>query len=573
MNNNSSRILHIFAVLAIWGSSILSTGCYKSRELNVVNQTAVSSQTTWNSESTADLFLNDIYANLPDLNNYDYDPLDNWSDNGMSGFNWPISATTIRNMTTITPSSGLVAGPSNVPMDWNGLYGRIRKCNVFITNVAASTALSADYKTKRTGEARTIRALFYQYLWMSFGSVPIITVPDNNTTEGQDIDHSQSNFDQIFTFIDAELDTAAQLLPANSGNSSGGRITQGAALTLKGWVELFYASPLKNPSNDPARWAAAAATNKQVMSLGYSLHPKYDELFLGTGNNNNEGILYREYIGMIQGSNVFAFQGPSKINQPPLNFSWGGSTATQELVDDYAMANGKAISDPGSGYDPNNPYVNREPRFYQSILYNNSTLNGWPFTSYLGVVNGIAANNPLDQADAGDNSNTGYAVKKRMDTTVVIANYGASSQNAYFFRYAEVLLNYAEAQNEAVGPDASVYAALDQIRTRAGIPTISTVYPGLTQGQMRQVIRKERRVELAFEDKRYWDLIRWKIAEVKINQPLHGMEIAYDGSKWTYTIVAAARGNRVFDASRNYLLPIPQSALDQNSKLVQNPGY
>ena len=236
------------------------------------------------------------------------------------------------------------------------------------------------------------------------------------------------------------------------------------------------------------------------------------------------------------------------------------------------MANGLAITDPGSGYDPQNPYLNREPRFKQSILYNGNTFNGSVFLSAVG-----SGNNAIDLADASDNTNTGYCTKKRMDTTVNIFQWAASSQNYYFFRYAEVLLNYAEAQNEAVGPDASVYAAMDQIRTRAGIPTFTEVYPGVSQSQMRTLIRRERRVELALENKRYFDLLRWKIADVNLNHVMHGMKITSNGSGgYTYQVIPAIPSGAPqwsFDASKNYLLPIPFGVLGQNSKLTQNPGY
>lgn len=164
-----------------------------------------------------------------------------------------------------------------------------------------------------------------------------------------------------------------------------------------------------------------------------------------------------------------------------------------------------------------------------------------------------------------------------MDTTIDINdNYSLNSgQNWYYYRYADVLLNYAEAQNEAVGPDASVYEAIDKLRTRAGIPTLTSVYPGLSQAEMREAIRKERRIELAFENKRWWDLIRWKTAEIYLNQNLHGMLVRSESGVLTYTRIEALHGERSFDASKNYLRPIPQSALDQNPKLQgnQNPGY
>ena len=551
---------------------ILAAGCNKDGFLEVPNTTAVSSETAFSTESSADLVLNDAYNMLPDFNFFVFEPFDTWSDDLMTGFNWNISSQVARSKANINASTELWYTWSGVSMwlEWGTLYSSIRKCNLFIQGVENSE-LSQEYKDKRIGEARTLRAFFYHQLWMLYGGVPIITQPDDRNTDGEGIFHSRAGFDETFTFLQNELSEAVALLPENTGNVKNGRITRGAALTLKGWIELFYASKRNNPSNDLSRWADAAATNKQVMEMGYSLYPKYDELFLTTGNDNNEGILFREYLSIKAGSNIVIYQGPVWFGTQYL--SWGGSTPTQELVDDYAMANGKAITDAGSGYSDNDPYVNREPRFYQSILFNGNTFNGLPFLSAVG-----SGNNAIDLADATDNSNTGYFTKKRMDTTVNIFQPDASAQNYYYFRYAEVLLNYAEAQNEAVGPDASVYAAVDEVRTRAGIPAFSEVYPGATQAQMRELIRRERRVELALEGKRYFDLIRWEIAEINLNKVMHGMEIRPDGSGYTYKRIPAIPPGAPqwsFDKNKNYLLPIPLSALGQNPKLQndQNPGY
>jgi hypothetical protein len=184
--------------------------------------------------------------------------------------------------------------------------------------------------------------------------------------------------------------------------------------------------------------------------------------------------------------------------------------------------------------------------------------------------------NQIDLADAQDQTNTGYCTKKRMDTTVNIFQNGYSSQTYYYFRYAEVLLNYAEAQNEAVGPDATVYAAIDQVRDRAGVPNFTTVYPGVSQDSMRSLIRRERRIELAFEDKRYFDLLRWKTAEVNLNHVMHGMKVTGTPGNFTYTrisVVPAGAPQWSFDKTKNYLLPIPSNALGQNPSLTQNPGY
>lgn len=564
----SSRLLMVGVVCATLFSS-----CKKDDFLEVPNTGAVDGATAYATESSADLVLNDVYSNLPDLNNFIFEPFDSWTDDLMTGFNWNISSQTARNKTTINPSTVLYYdwSPATMWLDWGTLYSRVRKCNVFIQGVEESKTLSEEYKKKKIGEARVLRAFFYHQLWMLYGGVPLITKPDRRDQDGDAIFHPRASFDETFLFLQKELGEAAASLATNIGNDGKGRITKGAALTIKGWVEVFYASKRNNPTNDKARWATAAATNKEVMQLGYSLHPKYDELFFTTGNNNNEGILYREYLTIKKGSNIIGFQGPNNVGTRWL--SWGGSTPTQELVDDYAMANGLAINDPGSGYNPNNPYANREPRFKQSILYNGNTFNGEVFLSAVG-----SGNNSIDLADASDNTNTGYCTKKRMDTTVNIFQGGTSAQNYYFFRYAEVLLNYAEAQNEAVGPDASVYAALDEVRTRAKIPTFSDVYPGATQDEMRDLIRRERRVELAFEGKRYFDLIRWEIAEVNLNKVMHGMKITGSPGAYTYERINAIPSGAPqwkFDKTKNYLLPIPLTAIGRNPAMKdhQNPGY
>lgn len=572
-NNHKSmkRSGSAFAMFIFSAAVISITSCKKDSFLDVQNTTNVSEATVYASTSAADLVLNDIYNTLPDFYGYYFEPFDTWSDNLMTGFNWNISSGVARTKANINSNTVLDYdwSPGSTWLDWTVLYTNIRKCNIFIEGLKNSS-LPQDYKDQRMGEAMVMRAFYYQDLWMLYGGVPIITTPDNYNTMGDSVFHARSSFDSTFKFMDNDLAEAAQLLPENHGNDGNGRATRGTALTLKGWIELFYASPLNNPDNDLSRWKAAAATNAEVMKLGYSLYPKYDELFFSTGNDNNEGILYKQYLSLKQGSTLVDYQGPNYVGTNWI--SWGGSTPTQELVDDYSMANGLAITDPGSGYDPQNPYANREPRFKQSILYNGNTFNGTVFLSAVG--SGL---NAIDLSDASDNTNTGYCTKKRMDTTVNIFQWGASSQNYYFFRYAEVLLNYAEAQNEAVGPDASVYAAMDQIRTRAGIPTFTEVYPNASQSKMRTLIRRERRIELAMENKRYFDLIRWKIADVNLNHVMHGMKITPDGKGgYTYEVIPAIPSGAPqwsFDASKNYLLPIPFGILGQNSKLTQNPGY
>jgi hypothetical protein len=346
---------------------------------------------------------------------------------------------------------------------------------------------------------------------------------------------------------------------------SSGKVGKGAALVIKGWCELYA-----------GKYADAAATNKKIMDeLPYELDPDYAALFLTKGGASKEAILYREYNPPGQGKGAFldGTIGPT-FTKDGAETSWGGINPTQELVDDYAMDNGKVISDPTSGYNPQKPYEHREQRFYQSIVYDGSYF----YNDTIYTRRGIGSKNEIDLTDRDDASQTGYYMRKRLDDKSLVlgaANWGGytSYQNYIIYRYAEVLLNYAEAQNEVAGPDASVYDAVNKIRNRSALPNLPA---GLSQDAMRTAIRRERRIEFAFEDKRFWDLLRWRIAEVNLNRPLHGISITVGANGvLQYAPIPAKGGDRKFYAGKNYLFPIPQSVIDKNPQLQghQNPGY
>ncbi|WP_242204042.1 RagB/SusD family nutrient uptake outer membrane protein [Aestuariivivens insulae] len=524
--------------------------------LDVVPRDKFSDANVWVDEGASDLFLNDVYNRImPDFNNT-YDPIENWSDNAICGYAWPRSRNTIQRSLQ-NPTNNPFAHISDY-LRWDVVYNNIRRTNVFIKNVTESTALSDDFKKLRLAEARFLRAYAYQWLYMTYGGVPLIEVPLDRVEQGEDIFYPRSTAEETVQFITSECAAIYVDLPTTPEQ---GRIGKGAAMALKGWVELYA-----------GKWADAAASNKKIMDeLDYDLHPDYEGFFLlKPGEANVEGILYRQYFPPAKGGRLDGFIGPT-FTDGGAETSWGGCNPTQELVDDYAMDNGKPIDDPTSGYDPQNPYENREPRFYQSIVYNGSYFYNHTFSMVEGSKNAI------DLTDKDDATQTGYYFRKRLDDktlTLGAANWNGrtSYQNYNCFRYAEVLLNYAEAQNEAVGPDLSVYDAVNEVRDRAGIPDLPL---GLSQDDMRTAIRRERRVELAFEDKRFWDLLRWKTAEVNINKPLTGVKITEGPTGLVYEYVDATGGDRQFDASKNYLFPIPQSAIEANSELQgdQNPGY
>lgn len=550
-----------FYTIAIIGAIFIFVACKKDDSLDIIPRDRLSDATVWTDQNTADLFLNDIYGKLPDGNNW-YDPTENWSDNSVCGYNWPESRNIIQEASYNPATTIFIVGYGRLPYDWRLLYSYIRKCNIFLESVAASE-LTEAYKKSRIAEVRFIRAYFYQWLWMFYGGVPLVTEVLNSTEQGDAIFIARSTSEETFNFITAECAAVAADLPKVA--AQGGRVTQGAALTLKGWCELFA-----------GKFAASAATNKQIIDefggSTYTLFSDYASFFMPENNNNKEGIFFRQYLPRVWGGRADAYYGPT-FTKGGAETSWGAIGPTQEMIDSYFMANGKPITDPTSGYDPQNPYANREKRFYQSIVYDGT----WWYNDTIYTRRGIGSKNEIDLADKDDATNTGYYIRKRLNDRITLGadnwnNPGTSAQNYYYFRYAEVLLNYAEAQNEAAGPDATVYAAINQIRDRAELPDLD---PGLSQSQMRDAIRQERRVELAFEDKRYWDLVRWRTAHIVLNTPVHGISITGTPGAFTYTPVSIAGGSKKFFEAKNYLLPIPQYAIDQNPKLQgqQNPGY
>ncbi len=548
------------------GAALLLNGCKNDDFLNVDPKNAVTEISAYSNETNADLIVNDIYTNVPSSSNDSNQNLEQYSDNGFCAAGWQTAQTVVR--AGAISAANVPYGPGGM-WDWENTYTKIRKCNLFLQNAEKYSAnFSATWKTQRVGEVKFLRALYYTYLFTSYGGVPLIDKPLDSTTDPDGLFVARSTVDQTLAFIVADCDAAAASLPATAARKGDGRATKGAALTLKGWVQLFAASPLYNPGNDVAKWTAAAATNKQVLDLGtYSLFPDLGTFFLQENNDNQEVIFNKEYIAVTAGQSKEGTYGPVNVNG--VAQGWGNYAPTQSLVDDYLMSNGLPITDPASGYDPQNPYLNREKRFYQSILYDGATWQGDILTMRIG------GNNQIDLNSTSDVSNTGYYGRKTLDERIPAQTsraLTANGANYVIFRLGEVLLSYAEAQNEAVGPSASVYAALNQLRQRAGLPDLQA---GMSQSQLRDYIHRERRVELAFEDKRWFDIRRWKITAGPtgvLNTPSFGMMITPDKTtgKLTYAKVKVFE-NRFFDYQN--LMPIPQQDLAKNTKLVQNPGY
>lgn len=471
---------------------------------------------------------------------------------------------------TWTIQRGLLA-PENLGMAgtlWGRSYRSIRECN-FALNGIANVPMSEAGRERLKAELRFIRAFRYHDLIRNYGGVVLMgdnvySLADNLQDEAL---FKRSSLKECIDYVVAELDAAAAVLPRdNGGNWPLGRATKGAALALKSRLLLYAASPLYNVGT----WEAAVAAAQAVIDLNkYSISQSgYGNLFLSTANNEMIfGRLYTKNAGHVH---MEIANGPNGYG------GWGGNLPLQNLVDDYQMNNGKPITDPSSGYDPDNPYANRDPRFYETILYNGASYRGSTVETFV-----PGGKDSKDGPDNWNTSKTGYYLKKFMNDAYPLQNpWGnAGFQPWIYFRYAEILMNFAEAANEAYGadvvpPGATLTArdAVNLIRSRAGV-NMPPVPAGLSKDAFRDAVIYERRVELAFEEHRFYDVRRWRIADVTENEPAKGIDVIKTGpTTYTYQTKIALDG-RKFE-TKHYWLPIPRAEiLASGNRLQQNSGY
>jgi hypothetical protein len=590
-----------FTGLIIFGAY----SCNQEEFLETTNKAKLTDVTMWANESNADIYLNYCYSLLPDKPG-NPDCLDNFTDDNdvseyYTSYNWKKGL--VNAQSDYFGPWGSQVGPA-MDANWAQTYKQIRACNTFMTNVKKNkTNFPEEYFAKRMDEARFLRAYFYSELFTLIGGMAIITEPQDRATMTEDqLYVPRSSFEGTFNFIVGQLDTvllnAKLAVKYNHGEADAGRATLGAALALKGWLQLFAASPAYNSSEpavpatedhlqsfaspDAGRWAEAAATNKKFIdtwghkgSGEYNLFPKMTDFWREANEYNEEVIWDRQYVASTMPNYYDVFGGgPTYVLNTYI--CWGNYSPTQQLVDEYQTADGKNITDPTSGYNPQNPYVNREQRFYNFVVYEGAPYKQeWMATTDTIHYRIDQVHPSLNEVDfgGGDVGNTSYSSKKMINPYYTPSEL--NGQNFVYYRYAEVLLNYAEAQNEAVGPDASVYEAVNAIRNRPGTD-LPGLPAGLSQSEMRDAIRHERRIELCYEAKRLYDLFRWKIAEVNMNFDLQRMVITNTSPSdnkgvWVYTPTSLDRPHDF--TQKMYFVPVPQGAIDQNPKLKQNYGY
>ncbi|MBE8722748.1 RagB/SusD family nutrient uptake outer membrane protein [Sphingobacterium pedocola] len=470
---------------------------------------------------------------------------------------------------------------------WSNSYTNIRRVNIMLKNLPQAK-FGDDIKVRVKAESRFLRAYYYFILLEHYGGVPLMG--DSVYRASDQIPFARDTYEDCVNYIVSECDAVAEDLPWIQEGENYGRINKAACYGLKSRVLLYAASPLFNgeglvttgplqaivgyPDADQTRWKRAEDAAAQIMESGqYALHvdnntePGYGFYRLFHLRKNSEYLLAR-----MQDAN----RDLEGIWHPP-TFGLGspGAYPYLETVNAFGMKNGLSIDDPQSGYDPAQPYKDRDPRLAntvtrdQSLVFHRDGLARRPVNIYIDKTNPSNVTSGQDAIYRG--TPTGYYTYKMVHRDVGADWFSTETPRCMpIIRYAEILLNYAEARNERLAsPDDEVYDAVESIRERAGLSPF--VLPtDLSKVEMRTIIRNERRKELAFEGHRFFDVRRWKIAEVVENSQLHGTEPVRTTAGTTYNTIDVRK--RVFN-NRMYLWPIPQSEVAKSVELLQNPGY
>ncbi|GAC1420443.1 MAG: RagB/SusD family nutrient uptake outer membrane protein [Flavisolibacter sp.] len=581
-------------------------GCKKDF-MNVVPLDKFSDQAVWKDPALAQTFVNNIYLGIP--HGFSNIMMSSLVDETMYNADFGTSNVT---KSLITPSDlsifevGFWTANRQREMNWSMVYQYIRAANLFFEKIEAVPFDVAADKDHMKGEVHFLRAYLYHDLVSMYGGVPIIS-RSYGLTDSFNV--ARNSYEASINFITADLDSAASLLPLGYTGNNIGRATKGAALALKSRVLLYAASDLYNSSGSwaggfghkeligyvggdrMARFQAAKDAAKAVMNLGvYNLYmpspgstdeatKNYSDIFISKSNPED---IFLHYFTVKIDENWDGYN-PGLYNNPNGWHGWGSNTPLAQMVDAYEMND-------GSKFDWNNPvekaapYQNRDPRFYASILYNGAKWRPRPSdaagrdpvgqvqTGYYDKSDGTVMagldtrNSPLEDWNG---TYTGYYMRKFIDPSVN-AQYDKQDQPWRYMRYSEILLNYAEACL-GLGQESEAKTYINMIRKRAAMPPVTESGQALVDRY-----RNERRIELAFEDHRYFDVRRWMVAPDAYQNAM-GVSIRYKAdatgnpiSAPTYNAVNAQ--NRAWNP-RFYLFPIKMDEMARNNKLIQNPLY
>lgn len=538
---------------------IVFSGC-NDNLLEKLPQDQLSSGSFWTSEKETRLALNACYTYLEGGFSNAYE--DASADNAYAQYPWE------------GPATSLSAGDIDATIDrgYRSRYKAIRQYNFFLDNVGKAT-MDETLKKRFIAEAKVLRALTYFELARNFGAVPLLKTSYIDPLETAIAPNAEAD---VIAFALAELSSVAYQLPINySGglNNEKGRITTGAAWAIKARIELQY-----------GKWAEAVASTQRIMGMGYQLFrissltdkdtnddysnfvsfastsdkekfykglASYEQQFWSSNENTNKEIILSNQN--ITNSSYEYGNGINTLFLGSTLGGWSSITPTVELVNAYWDKNGNTFTPPtlaqrAANYNNGNPkptyfneFKNRDTRLYASILFPS---NPW------GRVN--SDNNYKFVWDKGGNNNskTGYNFRKLVDPNYLTTEWDGA-QDFQIIRYAEILLSYAEAKNEVSGPDASIFDALNDIRDRAGMPPVNQNSYN-TKELLRELIRQERRIELAGEGQRFQDIRRWGIAGNVMNNTYDITNSLVQARKWQTKFVK---------------MPYPQSAIDKNPKL------
>jgi starch-binding outer membrane protein, SusD/RagB family len=482
---------------------------------------SVSTDIFWASETDVQNAVAGVYSRLQqNFLGYERVYLDGLSDNAYAWDN--NNQLQLYNITIGSISASTGGAINNM---YSSPYRAITSCNYFLDNVDKAPVTDVK-KNAYKAEVRFIRALAYFDLVQAFGGVPLYR---NFFTTLESAKIAKSTREQVYAFIEEDLDFAIANLPDDKYN---GHAVKGSALGLKARVLITE-----------QKWSDALPLLQQVMSSGkFALSNNYTTLFRTAGQTNaavNTEIMFStQYLATTNPQRT----SPGAAGMD-IELGWYSLLQPyQDLVNDYEMTDGKPITE-SPLYNAATPYTNRDPRLDLTVKLPGETWRNNSGTAWTGSYN----------------SATGFLVEKYVDLSkapFTTATATQTDQDFIHLRYADVLLMFAEAKNEVSGPDATVYAAMNQVRARTGInmPPVDQVKYN-TQAKLRDYIRHERRVEFAFEGQRYNDLKRWNIAHIKL------------------PTLTSPSGVPLRFETKNYLLPFSQSELDNNPQLVQNTGY
>lgn len=599
-----------FIILAILAGMTISCSedMLELDPLGEYSETAV-----WQDPALAELFANGIYDAM-DIPYAKYMQMC-FTDEGHRRDN---SDMTNFNNCIISPDNipGWLKGEGHQRIIWNELYAIVRKCNILLSNIdrLPDDNAKVDGFTKKErlkGEGYFLRAWTYMYLTNLYGGVPVV---DKVYTLEDDFMIPRDTYEDCIQFITDDCDKAVALLPVTHSGDNNGRATKGAALALKSRILTYAASDLHNEftfsgysnpeyvkyttGNQRDRWVAAKNASKAVMDMNvYALYKEnpvpsdsiaqnFVDLFLA-GLNTSEDIFIRYFA-----SRLVPYNNNILNNNNPNGYHGGGNNCPLgNIVDDYEMKDGTRFSWDNPVHAVR-PYQNRDPRFYASVLYEGAEWRQRTADVYPIEPNGVISIGDKEMWDSGTNSmylwggpdgrnstvsafeggHTGYYLRKFLDPTKDGQFQNISQDTPWrHIRFAEILLNYAEACIE-LGEYDEAKTCLNRIRKRAGMPDITE-----TGDALRKRYRNERRIELAFEDHRMWDIRRW-VAGPEAHVPAIGVSIIYKMDPATHitatepTITLKEVEKRTW-LDKAYFFPIPRSEMDKNNLLVQNPGY